>query len=354
MHRAVRRWDAGVPRAPRVFAYNPGVAAVPPLAPLPASAALDAAQDALDHVRRHLFPFDFKRWLTLGFLAFLDQCGRGFGSQFPGGPGGTGGGDGNGGGPDVEAGLAWLAAHVVLVSVVAAIVLAFVVAVLAVLLWVNSRGVFMYLDNVATGRAEVARPWREHAHHASSYFAWSFGLNAATLTAVLLLMAGMAAAALLMMRGPAHTQALGVVVIVGLVLVLLAVAALSALVSVALRDFAAPLQMATGAACGDALRLFGALLRANKGLFALYLLLKVCFTMVLAVVVLVVGCCTCCCGFVPVITQTILQPGFYFERAWSLHLLRRLGYVLPPPTGTGDSFNPAGPDVLPPPDALTV
>ena len=315
------------------------MAAVPPLAPLPVSAALDAAQDAVDHARRHLFPFDFKRWLTLGFLAFLDQCGRGFGSQFPGGPGGTGGGGNGNGGADVEAGLAWLAAHVVIVSIAAAVVLAFVVALLAVTLWVNSRGVFMYLDNVATGRADVGRPWREHAGHASSYFAWSFGLNLATLTAVLLVVAGIAAASLSMLRGHVHTQALGIAVIVGLVFVLLAVIAVSALVSVALRDFAAPLQMATGADCGAALRLFGALLRANKGLFALYLLLKVCFSMALAVVVLIVGCCTCCCGFVPVITQTILQPGFYFERAWSVHLLRRLGYVLPDPRG-------AAPDAL--------
>jgi hypothetical protein len=324
------------------------VAVAPPLAPLPASAALDAAQDAVDQARRHLFPFDFKRWLTLGFLAFLDQCGRGFGSQFPGGPGGTGGGGGgNGGGADVEAGLAWLSAHVVLVAVAAAVVLAFVVALLAVTLWVNSRGVFMYLDNVATGRADVGRPWREHAGHASSYFAWSFGLNLATLTAVLLVVAAMAAVGLLMMRGHVHTQALGVLVIVGLVFVLLAVIAASALMSVALRDFAAPLQMATGADCGAALRLFGGLLRANKGLFALYLLLKVCFATALAVVVLIVGCCTCCCGFLPVVTQTILQPGFYFERAWSVHLLRRLGYGVPPPLAPADPHGAA-------PDALTV
>jgi hypothetical protein len=52
---------------------------------------------------------------------------------------------------------------------------------------------------------------------------------------------------------------------------------------------------------------------------------------VVGLAALVVGCCTCCCGFLPVVAQTVLQPAYYFERAWPLFLLRRLGYdVLPP------------------------
>ena len=55
---------------------------------------LDAAQQALEHTRRQLFPFRFERWLALGFVAFLDQCGRtqtGFSTGFPGGPSGPSG-----------------------------------------------------------------------------------------------------------------------------------------------------------------------------------------------------------------------------------------------------------------------
>jgi hypothetical protein len=309
----------------------PGVSTVPPAAPLAAAAAFDAAQDAVDHTRRHLFPFDLRRWITLGFVAFLDQCGRGGSFGLPGG-GGGGGGDGGTAG-EIEAGLAWLAANVVLVSLIAAVVLAFAVAFAALVLWVNSRGVFLYLDDVATGRAEVARPWREHAGHAASYFAWNFGLTMVTLTTVLLFVVGIAAAVLLIVRGRPGSAAIGVAVIVSLGLALFAVVLAAMLASVALRDFVAPLQMATGRSCGDAIRLLGGLLRAQPWPFALYLLLKLCFAMALAVVSAIVGCCTCCCGFLPVIAQTILQPGYYFDRAWPLHLLRRLGFdlVAPPP-----------------------
>lgn len=290
-----------------------------------ASAPLDAAQLAIDHSRRNLFPFRFERWLALGFVAFLDQCGRsgGYSVNLP-GPGGFGNGAGSR--ADVEASLAWLAAHVALVSFLAAVVLAFVVALTAVVLWVNSRGVFMYTDLVATGRADVARPWRVHAGHASSYFAWSFGLAAATITAVLLLVLAIAATVFLTFRGKAPAMAGGIVAIVGLGLLLLAVVLAAVLLSVVLRDFVAPLQVVSGRACGEAMRLFGALLRAHPGVFVVYLLLKIVFMIALAVVALVVGCCTCCFGFLPVVSQTILQPAFYFERAWPLYVLRQLGY----------------------------
>jgi hypothetical protein len=295
-----------------------------------ASAPLDAAQQALDHTRRHLFPFQLDRWLALGFVAFLDQCGRSgpFGNvpSPPGGGGGGGGGKG-GGGADIEPVLTWLGAHVLLVSFIAAAVLVFVVALTALALWLSSRGVFMYLDDVATGRSDVARPWREHAAHASSYFAWSFALAMATMVAVLLLvLAGGAAVVVLMRaRSPAMTVA-GVAAIVGLVTVLLALALAAALASLALRDFAAPLQMETGRPCGEALRLVLSLVRAHPGVFAVYVLLKMCFAMVVGLAAVIVGCCTCCFGFLPVVAQTILQPAFYFDRAWPVYLLRLLGH----------------------------
>jgi hypothetical protein len=57
----------------------------------------------------------------------------------------------------------WLSAHAALVTLgtVAGRLVFGLVA--AAVLWVNSRGVLVYADAVATGRAELSRPWREHA-----------------------------------------------------------------------------------------------------------------------------------------------------------------------------------------------
>src|SRR6185436_12769197 len=123
--------------------------------------AIDAIEPAIADVRRHLFPFRFDRWVTLGLVCFLDQCSRRGGSSlrlpFPGGSGGGGGGE------DVSSFLTWLAAHVAVAAVIAAVVLAALVALFALVLWIHSRAVFVYIDDVATGRADLARPWRENA-----------------------------------------------------------------------------------------------------------------------------------------------------------------------------------------------
>jgi len=220
-------------------------------------------------------------------------------------------------------------------------------------LWVNSRGIFMYLDAVATGRADVARPWAEYAEEAGSLFAWRFALAAAGLLLAIGILSVVVVAAFGLRDGRFDS---GVALVVALVAVLgiclFALLAL-ALVSVALRDFVAPLQMLHRVSCRAGLEIFFELLRAHPGTFLLYLFLKIVFAGVLGVMAFLVGCVTCCIGFLPVAMQTLLQPAFYFERAWSLCLLQQAGhdlFALRPaaPSGLGGTA-PPGPD----PGAIT-
>jgi hypothetical protein len=299
---------------------------------------VDAARDAMEHTRQHLFPFDFSRWLTLGFVAFLEQCGRS-GSAFnvP----GPGGGDSS----DFSKAAQWLSAHVGLVMVIAAGALACTVAVVALVLWLNSRGVFMYLDNVVTGRAEVARPWREHAERAWSYFAWSFGLALAALMMVLLILVGAGLVLVGLFRG----ASLGVgriLALLALGFTLLVVALVTKLVALALRDFAAPIQYALGVPCGTALRLVVARVKLYPVAFLVYVLLKLAFGVVLAIVLMVAACVTCCCALLPVVTQTLLQPAFFFERAWSVFLLKPMGYDLIGAVREREASSPPAPDAV--------
>jgi hypothetical protein len=293
---------------------------------------LDAAQQAIDHTRRHLFPFRFERWLVLGCVAFLDQCGRQSGMRGAFNvpvPGGWGNGDSGAG--DASKAVEWLATHALIVAAVAAAVLTVVIAFSALVLWLNSRGVFMYLDNVASGRADFERPWREHAARAGSYFAWSFGLALATLVGLLVLGVAAAIAVVLLVSGPPGsglTAGLGLGAVLVSFLVLIVGASLA---SLALRDFVAPLQVRADLGCRDAMRLLLVLLRAHPGVFAVYVLLKIAFGMVAGILIVVAACLTCCCALLPVVMQTALQPLFYFERGWSLFLLRQLGYDLVSP-----------------------
>jgi hypothetical protein len=307
----------------------------------------EAAREAVSHTRRRLFPIRIQTWLVLGFLAFLDQLGR---TTWGAGGGGRGGDDGErhreaiglaGGQGEwsadlvaaINSALAWLSAHATLVIVGGLAALILGAGLVALVLWINARGTFLYLDAVTSGRAEVRRPWREHARRADSYFVWSFGIVVAALVP---LGVGLAVAAALAIAFAQGRLGLGVpsgvavvVALLPLVVILFLVIPLLFLARIALRDFVAPLQLATGAPCGEAARLFETLLLAHLGAFALYLLLKLALWVVTGIVVIVGGCLTCCVGFIPIVMQTLFQPLFHFERAWSVFLLRQMGYGLP-------------------------
>lgn len=303
----------------------------------PQVSVTDAARDAIEHTRQTLFPIRVEKWLVLGFLAFLDQCGR---SLSGGGPGGGGDGSGpswpgrGGRGAAEEAAevlrtaQAWLSEHAIEVAIGGMVGLILLTGVIAVILWINARGTFMYLDNVASGRAEISRPWREHARSAQSYFAWRFGLTIATFGVLVFAASLVLVAAVAFVRGRLEDAAGGVtaLALVPVLLLLLLAIPLLVLAGLALRDFVAPLQMATGLSCGQAARVLEGLIVEYPGVFLIYLLLKLVLYAVTGVVVVVGGCLTCCLGFLPVVLQTVFQPLFFFERAWSVFLLRRMGH----------------------------
>jgi hypothetical protein len=309
-------------------------------APPPGVSPIAAARDAVAHTRRHLFPFRFRTWLLLGFLAFLDQCGRSgwnSGANWGGGGGGSPRGElpSGGGLADVvgagERAYAWLGDHLALVVGGLLLGLLVVGALMALVLWINSRGTFMYLDGVASGRAEVARPWREHASAADSYYTWRLGLAVAAflIVAMALVLSAVIVATLLRNRPDWWAGGAVALALSPILLVLLAALPLLVLAGVALRDFVAPLQLAGGIACGRAVGVFERLVVAHTGAFVVYLLLKIALYVVTGAVVLLAGCLTCCIGFLPIVCQTLLQPLFFFERAWPLFLLRQMGHSLP-------------------------
>ena len=308
--------------------------------PLPAVSPVDAARDAFDHTRRQLFPLRFEKWVLLGLVAFLDQCGR----SLPGGGGSTGGGDSHG--PRVPGGLpgdaadlaalaeratTWLSTHAAAVALGSVFGLLALALVVAVILWLNARGVFMYLDGVATGRAEVGRSWRQHAVAASSYFGWSVGISLAGVFAVLLAAGLVVATAMAFVAGRLQGTGgwLAVAAMLPVLALLLLALPLLGLARVALRDFVAPLQLACGLPCGAAARVLESLVLQHPGAFVLYLLLKLLFVVVAGLVIAVGGCVTCCIGFVPVVMQVVFQPLFFFERAFSVCLLRQMGHDVP-------------------------
>lgn len=314
--------------------------------PSPIAAAERAVQNAVQALFR---PFRLERWLVLGFVAMLDQCSHMARSSCQIRPP-IGGDDESSAGmrEAMRAAFAWLGDHPLAAAAIAAAFFSFVIGFTVVVLWLTCRGRFMYVDNVATGRADIRRPWTEHAGHAGSHFAWMLGIVLGTVMLLVCLTLPVIWGVVRLQRhGP---QAGTIVLLAAAGLAFLALALGMSLFIVAMRDFVAPLQWFADLPCGPAIRLFGGLLRANVGLFALYVLLKAVFTMVVVVVTIAACCVTLCCAVLPFVQQVLLQPIFYFERRWSLEILKELGYA-PPGTVPAPSDAAEPPAVVPPPSS---
>jgi hypothetical protein len=284
--------------------------------------SLDAVAEAIEHTRKRLFPFDLVRWIMLGFVCFLDQCGR---------QGGGGGNLGNfpspGGGGGSGDPFQWIQDHLAVVVAASAAVLVLILAITAAVTWLSSRGIMMYVEAVGRGVVDVEGAWQRYARLAWSLFLWRFGLAAVALLGLLALVIP---AIVLVAGGIASSDwsggRVGALVALGAALVVGSIA--SNVAAMALRDFVAPIQMGRDLPCGAAIAHLMALVAHHPLAFAGYALLKLPYGVLVAMVMLVAGCGTCCLGFLPVISQTLLQPLHAFERSWSLCLLRQAGIDL--------------------------
>jgi hypothetical protein len=250
-----------------------------------------------DRMKRFLFqPFDLGRWMVLGFTAWL-----------------AGLADGNGGGNEglrisrdidddgvggflegVRDGVAEFFAHDIAVLLVVGIVIAALVIGVLVL-WLSSRGRFMFLDNLVHRRTEVAAPWSAYAAQADSLFLWRLGWTLVVLVVVGLLVAGFAFVALPLSVVDVPT-ALGLPVAIGLgILLFVAIVAIS-YVEYFLDLFVAPLMYRHRLSATAAWALFLDLFQRHPGPFFLMGLLTAGIHLVLGLVFVLGGILTCCLG----------------------------------------------------------
>lgn len=285
---------------------------------------------AFSRVNEVLFkPFDIAKWFVLGFCAWLAYLGQGGG----GGGGGFNFHSGRHGGSGglreamVEARDYIFSNLVWLVPVVAGALLVALVIWL-VILWVSSRGRFMYLHCVALNRAEIKQPWNDYAPLADSLF-W-FRVVVSALGLVVLIPLTMLAVVLLwpimVDRGvvlPALMLFLGVLLLMFVTWVFLW------LVSRLLTDFVIPVQYLRRVSCMEAWRQVLGLVRGAPGQFALYLLFRIVLALAIGAVLVALIFATCCIAgcimAIPYIGTVLILPVLVFERSYSLYYLAQLG-----------------------------
>ena len=280
---------------------------------------------ALTRTGRMLFkPFEWRKWFVLGFCAWLANLGEGGGPNFNLGGGGRGGPSGGGPGP-FDPVLDWGREHVGLVILVAVAAFIVFLAIGLVVVWLSSRGKFMFLDGVVRNRGAVVEPWHRFRTPGNSLFGFRvvFGLAA---LAVVLLIAG---AGLAIAWPDIQAERFGAMAVAGILagaLLMTPAIVVLGLVAALLEDFVVPVMYLRGvrmlAAWGI---LWREILPGNFWKIVLFYLMRIVLGLGIAVVAIVATCFTCCLTIIPYLGTVILLPIFVFMRSYSVYFLQQFG-----------------------------
>jgi hypothetical protein len=282
-------------------------------------------------------PFDLGKWLVVGFAAWLAWLGQN---------GGGGGGSNWGARQDLDGFRAearrgidrvseflsepfWLA-----LAVFAALL---VIVIVVAVIWVSSRGKFVFLHNVVHDGREIVEPWKKTAILGNSLFLWRLGFVVViVLTAVPFVLGLWFTIAAPFLSGDLPRMLPGA----GLVLAWVCIGVVFAFVSHYLENFVVPIMyrhdLKAVPAWGRFLSLFG----SDPVSFLLFAFLTLALWIVIGLAIVLLGCFTCCCAWlllaIPYIGTVLFLPVLYTYRAWGPEFLAQFGpewtlWPAPPP-----------------------
>ena len=286
--------------------------------------------EAFDLMKKILFqPFDFTKWLVIGFAAFL--CGHfsvgGFNFPFGGFPQ-------NQRNPKLispywDQWKPWLPIAIIVFVVV-------VLVLIVVLSWLRARGNFIFTDCIVRNRAAIAEPWREFRKEGNSYFLFLLALLIASMAlfGLFLLPVWLCLQFFSQDAGSHLIVILFAVVGVLLVLAWICFAFFFGLTSY----FMVPVMYIRRCRALDAFRDVLKLIVDNIGSFVLFCLFGFCLLLGMLMIGGIATCLTCCLAALPYVGTVILLPVFVCLRAFGLCFIRQFGSeydvwaALPPPS----------------------
>jgi hypothetical protein len=291
---------------------------------------IDPISPTFERIKQMLFrPFDLKKWFAVGFcawLAYLGEGGANFNFRVPWDNCGPTCGTKS---CTVESVRQACPANVLLAVFIGVMILVIFVAVWLVLLWLSSRGRFMFLNCVARNSDKIKAPWRDFGRRANSLFLfrlvmWVIG-TVFILGPMLALFLWCTSASVAMSDYHILFWApfvLGVLLVSVIGIILLIIMKFT-------KDFVVPIMYIHKVRCMEAWGRFRSILSANKGRFTLYILFQIVIGLAIRAIVMTVVLATCCCAAcifaIPYIGTVVMLPLFVFKRAYSLYYLRQYG-----------------------------
>lgn len=275
-------------------------------------------------------PFDIKKWFILGFTAWLAQLMEGGGSSGSGqvndnssrhsGSGGSGN--------EWEGMTDWVQQNIGMVITVLSIALIVGLAIGLALMWVRSRGKFMFLDNVVHNRALVKHPWAQFKALGNSLFCWNL-VFAVIAFFIFIIPAGGAAWYTYIQSQASNWSGPVILGLVGMGLVLFLIMLVFGYIYVLLEDFVVPIMYKHGLKTTEAWKKFLPTHQQNIWRFILYALWRLVLGMGIGIVIVAIGFATCCIGFIPLmipyLSVVLLLPMYVFFRFLGPEYIRQLG-----------------------------
>jgi hypothetical protein len=273
--------------------------------------------EAFEQMKKILFqPFNFEKWLVIGFAAFLSGHFSGVAFNFPFGSFNPRQSNPNFTLPDLGEWKPWLAIFIVAIVVL-------VLVLITVLMWLKARGNFIFTDCIARNRAAIVEPWREYRREGNSYFLFlllvALGSMAVFGSIVLVVFIPLG----LFSQG-VSSDAISPVFVAFFVLLFLAwfcFAILFGLISY----FMVPVMYIHRCRALDAFRDVLKLIVTNVGSFVLFCLFGFCLFLGMMMIGGIATCLTCCLAALPYIGTVILLPVFVCLRAFGLSFIRQFG-----------------------------
>ncbi|MEC5128859.1 hypothetical protein VSU19_19000 [Verrucomicrobiales bacterium BCK34] len=286
-------------------------------------------------------PFHAGKWFALGFSAWLATLGEGganssFQGDFP-VPDTNDGEEGEQTGIESpmeefeqfrDTAMQWIQDNQWVIGVaIAGLIL--ILAIFIVICWLNSRGKFMFLDNVVHNRAEVALPWREYRAEGNSLFRWVLCFHLATGAIVIALLAGTGYWLFTQFTGAETFTTPIILVSVGATLAFLAFIFLIIYAWTLLTHFVVPQmyqhRINASEAWGKVLRLQ----RERGGALFVFFLLQMLLGLASGMILLAFALMTCCIGLIvlaiPYLGAVLMLPITVFFRALGPEFLRQFG-----------------------------
>lgn len=264
-------------------------------------------------------PFDMAKWFVIAFAAFISGAwGGGLNMNFNrwGGNNWKYRWQSHGNVPDWT--MPGWAIPLIVIGVIVVILL------ILALMWVTSRGRFVFTDCVVKNRAAITEPWREFRREGNSFFLFTLAIAAAAmlLTGVLVLLIVVPLGLFSSHRDA--SAGFGVVAVVAFILLGLAWILFSlffALVSHCM----VPVMYRRRCAAKEAFLDVTRLILRHPGPFILLMLFGIVLALAVAIIGTLVACLTCCIGGLPYISTVLLLPAIVWLLGFKLLFLRQFG-----------------------------